>query len=863
MINGTGYEQSQLMIIGDYARKADVASQLCLSGYYKSKLQEFLKSAGYSIDQCYRTCIIKDYIQGLGTGTWGQDKKLLEYYFESSDTTLIEYVNIIIEEINLIKPTVIIGLGEYALRMLTNKIGIGKWRGSVLPLAADINNKLGETPWTLKVVSTYHPLIIQTEEHNQFLIRLDFKKATDLVFNPGKPIDYHEIVIARHSMDLLRFIERYPFMEYQEMTIDIETNYGFITCLGISFDGFAGICIPLFGATSIEVIERARMLHLLSQLLVERDLINQNIAYDKRISARFGLRLDKIKWDTILAAAIIAPDFPKRLDFLTSIYTDMSFYKDEGREFDPRTDSIDQLYKYNVKDAITTFQVYIKQKEDLAELGMLEFFMEFMMPLFELYYQNDSVGIKVDFVKRKALQSKYESLLDLKKLEVNTITKLGQCEALNTASPTQIGKFMEANNFPVLRHRVESGFMIVNTDVDSLAKMRIASQSEYDKCTIGHENAIRFINLILLIRRLEKVLDYIAVGVHPWGRIHTSSKLHATSSGRSAASQTSDGIPEWTTNKKGVDVIKYKQLGQSFQTVTKHGFIIEGEDTEDIIDGVIGKDIREMYIPDTNMGFVEVDGRQAEARVCEVLAEDYNSLSRYDKIDIHCEVASMIFNSFTYDDIFRMAKIDKSDEGLFMRNIGKHSKHAKNNGMEEYLFAIKYLHMASFKDSLHKAHVILTRLDKAYPGIENVFHREVEKALRETRSLTSPKIHGVPCGRKRMFYKKIDKHYLNVAYSYLPQSTISDHTKAAMLRIASLIDNTKAWLIVENHDSITALVHYRYIRKYIAIATAELMRGIDFRNCTLSRDYELIIPCEFSIGRKSWGKMKDIKRIKP
>lgn len=861
LINGAGFDSADLMIVGDYARKADQTAGHCLSGYYKGKIGEALQLAKFSVDQTYRTCIIKHYIQGLGVGTFGQDKKLLNYHFENNDSSVADYVTVLIDEINIIKPKVIIVLGEYALQILTGKVGISKWRGSVIGLAEDIQDRIQDISWTIKVIPTLHPSVIHNDESATFLIRMDLTKAIEVLYDPDKRIDYHEINIARNSGDLIRFLDNYPIDKFPDMSKDIETRYGFITCAGISFDGYSGMCIPLWGS-GYAAVETARMLYILSQLCEERYLINQNINYDKHISARYGLYYKKVKWDTMLAANIISTEFPKNLGFLTSVYTDMSFYKDEGSEFNPKTDHIDQYYGYNAKDAISAFQIYCKQVIDLKEIELLEFFTEFIMKLFDLYYDIECVGLLCDLNKRGELTTKYESLYSLKKMELDSITSLQDETIINLKSPSQIGKFMEMTKFPVLRHRVDSGFMVVNTDKESLEKMRIADPIEYRHCDLPYEMALRFLNLILLIRRIDKVLEYLNVGIHPNGRIYTSCKIAGTTTGRTAGGQTMDDIYYWTKDKKGNDILKAKDLGQSFQTVTKHGFIVEGDEDDDILDGIIGKDIREMYIPDKGWVLVEVDGSQAEARVCDVLGEDWDSLAEYGKIDKHCKVASMIFTDYTYEDILRMSKKEHSDEGIFMRQIGKHAKHGKNNGLEAFQFATMYLHMANFKESIKKAKFILSQVDKAYPNIEGIFHAQVERALRDTRCLVGPRIYGNPCGRKRIFYKKIDKHYINVAYSWIPQSTISDHTKAAMLRIKESIDKTKVHFVAENHDSVTALVKMGYIRDYCIAAKRELERLIDFRQCTLSRDYDLVIPCEFSIGRHNWGNMHEIKKIK-
>lgn len=847
------------MIVGDYARKYDEQSGQCLSGYYAKQVGQSLTNANYTVDQCYRTCVIKHYYKGLGVGTWASDKKLLQFFYETHEgMQYTEYLQVLIEEINSIRPTTLIGLGEYALRTLTGKESVAKWRGSVLPAAPHILSQLNYPgSQNLKVVCTYHPQHTHIDESAEWLIRLDFKKAVDLIFQPNKPIDYHEIHIARNTGDLLRFLDQYPCDKFPKMTYDIETRYGFITCAGISFDGFKGICIPQTGST-LPKEEKARMMVILAKLLEERDLINQNIGYDKRVSQRFGYWLKKVIWDTMLAAHTIAAEFPKRLDFLTSIYTDMSFYKDEGRDFDPRTQDIEVYYGYNVKDAITTYQIYEKQKQDLIDMGMLEFFTDFVMRLFDMYYDIESVGFKIDLDKRKELLNKYEALYELKCLELRSITE----RELNLNSPSQIGKFMEEKYFPVLRHRVESGFMVVNTDVESMRKMKSMDDSDYKSCILPTAYAKRFLDLVLLTRRINKIIEYIGVGLHPWDRTHTNPKITGTTSGRTSGSKTADQVWIWTESKTGMG-LKQNNLGQSLQTVTKHGFIVEEDSDVDegfldmspsgetvaIEGGIIGKDLREMYIPDEGYAIIEPDLSQAEARVVDVLAEDWEGLEEYGKLDKHCKVASQIFTEYTYHQIFKMAKIDESPEGVFMRQLGKKGKHATNYDMEDFRFS----NLANIERKL--ARTILTKLHRANPNIRGVFHQGVEDIARNTRSLTNP------FGRIRMFYKKLDGHGIKVAYSYIPQSTVSDHMKRCMLRIRDLWDNTKAFYIAENHDNFTALVKLDYVKEFCAMAKPILESPIDFRGCSLSRDYQLIIPSDFSIGTKNWGKMKGIKNI--
>lgn len=834
------------MIVGDYCRKSDETNNECLSGFYARKISEYLTNANYSLSQCYKTCIVKIYEKGLGVGTWGQDKKILQLMHLARGFTPVYFTDVLIQEIESLKPSVIVALGEYPLQIICEKYGITNYRGSVLHLGPKFQAKLSEPLRNIKVVIAQHPSIEHAQEEQKFLLRMDFEKAVELLFNPSKKIDDHEILICRSTNEYFRWRGQYPDNP-EWMTTDLESHYGFITCASFSFDGRRGLCIPLAGS-AYDQMEKARLMYYLakdlSNPLIKKN--NQNIDYDAHIYNRFGYAVANIKWDTLLAASVISPEFPKRLGFLTSVYCDGAYHKDEGKEFDPAKHSFDQLYEYCAKDSIKTHQIMDKQRTDLVDLEALEFFeLMIMERWFPMYYQVSCKGILQDTAKQRQLLAKYSSLRDLKALELLAITGL---PTLNLDSPTQIGKWMEANELPVLRHRVDSGFMAVNTDGESMKKMRSLEPSAYKKCKVTYEQALRFINLILLIRRIDKVIEYVEVGVHPDGRIRTSVKIGGTSSGRTSNGKTADQVWEFSTDKKtGKEILERRNLGNSLQTVTKHGFIVEGEDDEEIEDGIIGKDVREMYIPDKEWVLIEFDRSQAEARVVDLLAEDYDGLEEYGKIDKHSKNAAVIYPEFTYERIRSMYK-SGDPEGEYMRQIGKKAVHATNYDMGAYRFS----NMANI--DIQFAAQCLKKVHAAKPWIRDVFHRGVNNELMKSRRLDNP------VGRPRMFYKKLDVHGIKVGYSWYPQSTISDTTKIAMWKTWDEVDRLKTYLVAENHDSITALVHRTYIRAYCLIIKKHLEESIDFRKGTFHRDYQLVIPCEGYISRRNWGSMGEIKK---
>jgi hypothetical protein len=67
------------------------------------------------------------------------------------------------------------------------------------------------------------------------------------------------------------------------------------------------------------------------------------------------------------------------------------------------------------------------------------------------------------------------------------------------------------------------------------------------------------------------------------------------------------------------------------------------------------------------------------------------------------------------------------------------------------------------------------------------------------------------------------------------------------------------YLINEAHDGVLSEVKLGFELKYAKIYKENVEKEIDFRRCTLSRDFNLKIPCEISISKESWYDLEDVK----
>jgi DNA polymerase-1 len=282
--------------------------------------------------------------------------------------------------------------------------------------------------------------------------------------------------------------------------------------------------------------------------------------------------------------------------------------------------------------------------------------------------------------------------------------------------------------------------------------------------------------------------------------------------------------------------LKAGNTGTSFQTIPKRGFEFEGE--------VYGKDIRRMFIPGKGKIFIDADGSNAEGHVVCVLAEDWETLEyMISGNDLHKLTASWIL----------MLPINKIQKPSFERDLGKTARHAGNLGQGPNGLSLLIHKPRSFCDQVMK------RFHAKAPKVHDVFHFNVENNVKNHHKLINP------FGRRRDFFDDLRghkaSHVMMAAYSFLPQSTVTDHYKKASLRIEPQSESYAGQLF-EAHDGLMWEVDKDRREEFIPLVYHEMTQTINFKNCTLSRDYDLKIPVEMGESTEdgNWKDMKDISQ---
>lgn len=814
-VPGRGPLGAKLMILGDCPTETETSLGQLFKGPQGKEFDYLCQDAKIRRSNCWLTNVSK---YTVFPNIRGQ-KIPFNIRAKQAEVDLHQQLIELQEEVNSVKPNCILALGKTALWALSGKTDITHFRGSIL-------HGMG-----CKFVATYHPsnLLHQTTGGefigywNRQLMIFDFKRALAQSKFPDYILPSRVLEICKNSAHLADFRNRYK--DKKRMSVDIEANGTCVPiCIGLSLTKSHGMTVPLWNCEGISHIpndDLVQMWIIVAEMLYEKDIVGQNFNYDRDKIKRLGFIIRNLISDTMLKAHAINPELPKGLAFNTSIYTEEPFYKDEGMY----EGSISDLLIGCARDACVTLEVDENMNADLNELGMRSFYTNFLMKLPEFYASIEGQGFKVDTEERDRLVKKY--IIWDEGIRYELFKLIGS--EVNVNSPKQISTLLW-DNFGLPR-KDSTG----EEDITALLNSPTAIKDESQR---------RVCELILEGRRVRKSISTYLMALPDYdGRMRTT-YFPCLDTGRTSTGQQDPPI------RPSLEVIdengkkKKKVLGTAFQTMTKHGDI--------------GADIRGMYVPDSEDEiFLQADSSQAEARVVALLSDDEDTLRMYDEHDIHALTASWFFGG---SESSYSKKILGYEHPI--RFAGKTLRHAGHLGAGKRRASIELNTQArKYKIPLTITEADAERALKIFhaksPKVQKVFQGEVIAALKKNRQLIAGLPYGIMAamGGKRTFFERMDEDMFRQGFSYIPQRSISDNTKAAGLRIKMRIPTIK--IVMESHDSLLFTIPISKLKEWGLIIKEEMERPINFTCCTLPR-HELSIPCEIETG----SNYRDLKKFK-
>ena len=311
-------------------------------------LERMLKHAGLTFAHCNRTNVCKRRPPGDDFGIFYLDPKQRE-----QPTKELEWwKQLLYAEITRYRPHLLIAVGGEALKAFCpSAIGITKWQGSLL-----------ESPVIpgLKVLPIVHPAYIMRDNWEYYYITQTYLKRAAVESTSPRIVQEeprNEFItkpLHAQALDWLAHIQLSNVPWY----IDIETRGDTIMCFGLfsSARPGAAICIPIQTTTGPywSVVDEAAIWRALSLAMRDNKFLrNQNVVYDLDYLLDYGCEPSAIDFDPMIGMNVLWPEFPKGLDFTTSIFTRYPYYKDEGKTWGKKVPD-QQVWTYNCKDMVAT-----------------------------------------------------------------------------------------------------------------------------------------------------------------------------------------------------------------------------------------------------------------------------------------------------------------------------------------------------------------------------------------------------------------------------------------------------------------------------------------------------------------------------
>lgn len=327
--------------------------------------------------------------------------------------------------------------------------------------------------------------------------------------------------------------------------------------------------------------------------------IGQNLKYDIKVLAKYGLEVKGKLFDTMLAHYLINPDMRHNMDVLAETYLNYTpvpitelIGKKGKNQLSMREVALDKQTEYAVEDADITLQLKNHFEKELDQAGTRRLFDDIEIPLVRVLASMELEGINLNVDFLKTLSEELDR--DIQKLSEAIYEEAG--EEFNIGSPKQLGVIL----FEKLKL----------VDKPKKTKTGQYSTAEDVLSYLAKDHAI--IRNILEYRGLTKLkstyVDALPNQVAHDNRVHTDYMQTVAATGRLSSNNPNlQNIPIRTER---------------------------------------GREVRKAFVPrDENHSLLAADYSQIELRIIAALSEEENMIEAFKNgEDIHASTAAKVFN---------------------------------------------------------------------------------------------------------------------------------------------------------------------------------------------------------------------------
>lgn len=343
-----------------------------------------------------------------------------------------------------------------------------------------------------------------------------------------------------------------------------------------------------------EIFREIFLTKLKKHLIGKKKFIGHNLKYDYEVLRKYGVTLQPIYFDTIIAAMLCGIEgeklsmddlAKKHLRYLTIHYEDI--VKDKKKTLNDYP--IEDVKNYSCEDADITYRLFNFYRPKIENDSFKKLFYEIEMPLLPILAEMELEGILVDKEYFEKIDKEVSDRLYKIKGEIFDLA--GKNFLIN--SPKQLSEVLFGDlKLPVIK-KTKTGISTDEQVLDNLSQM-------------GYDIASKLVEY----RKLDKLRGTYIIPTLKYirkdGRIHTNYKQAFVSTGRlSSAEPNMQNIPAFT--EMGINIRRGFKASEGYQLLS-------------------------------------FDYSQIELRVLAYFSQDKNLISAFsNNIDIHTNTASILF----------------------------------------------------------------------------------------------------------------------------------------------------------------------------------------------------------------------------
>jgi DNA polymerase-1 len=502
----------------------------------------------------------------------------------------------------------------------------------------------------------------------------------------------------------------------------------------------------LFGAAALTEgqLSLQEVLDALKPLLADPAIlkIGQNLKYDAKIFARYGLNVTPIDDTMLMSYAMHAGLHNHGMDALSEQYLGhmpipiKSLLGSGKSQITFDRVAIDDAVKYAAEDADITLRLWQHFKPRLHRAGVTTVYETLERPLIPVLAQMEMAGIQVDRDTLSRMSNAFAQTMAGLEHEIQTVAG----GSFNVGSPKQLGEVLFDQMQVPGGEKGKTG--AYGTGADVLEDITTLADS--------HPNGARLAALVLDWRQLSKLkstyTDALQDHINPdTGRVHTSYSIAGANTGRLASTDPNlQNIP------------------------------VRSEE---------GRRIREAFVAPAGRTLVSLDYSQIELRILAHIADIPQLRQAFqDGIDIHAMTASEMFN----------VPLDQ-----MTKDIRSRAK-AINFGV---IYGISGFGLArNLRIPRADAQGFIDRYFERFPGIKEYMSETVKFAQANgyVQTLFGRKIHTPEINARGPGAGFAKRAAINAPI----QGTAADVIRRAMIRMPTAIADLDAKMLLQVHDEL-------------------------------------------------------------